>query len=241
MTDQRQNAQTQKARTQNARTLTITQSENQTELWRRAAFVLIMTGLMAGLITSLLIALTTAVDARVIVKERTKYYAIRGKTGRDIFRSIGLRSKRGAGVQHAIATTTSNIRVSNVKTAIRRSRCVVVSAEVRLNLTYRYPRWRGRGASPAVRKAWKDFFAHAVRHENTHGSISKKYARRIYNELKRTTGRVSRQCSDFSSKARRKFARLSKNLDAEHRRFDRREARRWSRNVRLQRALALSR
>jgi len=179
--------------------------------------------------------------ARVIVKESTKYYSIKGRTGVEIYRSIGLRSQRGAGVQHAIATTTSSISIKNVKTKIRRSRCVVVSADVRLNLVYRYPRWNRRGASPKVRKAWKAFYAHAVRHEETHGAIAKKYANRIHRELLRTTGRVSRQCTDFGRNAERKLKRLASRLDREQRRFDRREARSFSRNVRLQRALYTAR
>jgi len=196
------------------------------------------------LIASLLLAASlfaTSADARVIVKERTKFYTVKGRTGRDIYRSIGLRSKRGSGIQHAIATTTSSISVKNVKTAVRRSRCVVVSADVRLKLTYRYPRWKARGASKKVRSAWANFYKHALKHEKVHGNISKKYAKRMHTALLRTTGRVSRQCSDFARNAQRKFSRLSKRLDREQKRFDRREARSFSRNIRLQRALYVAR
>jgi len=180
-------------------------------------------------------------NARVIVKESTKYYSVKGRNGQQIYRSIGLRSKRGSGIQHAIATTTSTISVDNVRTKIRGRRCVVVSADVRLKLVYRYPRWRARGASRQVRRAWERFYAHAVRHEKQHGAISKKYAKRMHRELLRTTGRVSRNCSDFSRKASSKFQRLAKRLDREQLRFDRREARSFSRNTRLQRALFVAR
>ncbi len=181
---------------------------------------------------------TQSGHARVIVKERTTYYTVTGKTGAALFKSISRRGPRLGRSRHAIATTTSNIQVRNLKTKVRRGRCVVQSVNVVLNLTYRYPRWRNqRGASPRVRRAWKKFMARARKHELTHGRISKEHARQIDRTVRGFKGRVSRKCNDFAKGAKRKFARLNRQANRKHERFDRREASVRSRSTRLQIAL----
>ena len=186
---------------------------------------------------AVLLAGLTTVQARVIVKERTTYYTVSGKTGKALFASIGKRGPK-LNARHAIATTTSQLKIRNFKPKLTRTRCEVGSVDVLVNITYRYPRWKGeRRARPAVRKAWKRFMNKVSQHEKIHGQIAKDQAREVEKALRNSSGRVSRGCSDFSRKIGRKFSRIIRQADRRHRRLDRRDGRVWSRNARLQRAL----
>ncbi len=185
------------------------------------------------------VAAVSEATAGLRITERTKFYSISGKTGKQIFGSI---TRRGPRRGHAIATTKTSVQVRNLRTKIRGRRCVVRSADVIVKLTYTLPRWRAsRRASKRVQKGWKAFSARVKRHEDVHGQISKKYAKRLYREILRMKGRVSRKCSDFGEKASRRIARLQRRADREHARFDRREGSRRARVRRLQLALLKAR
>lgn len=178
-------------------------------------------------------------NAGLRIKERTKYYSITGKTGKQLFGSI---TRRGPRRGHAIATTRTSVKVRNLRTKVRGRRCVVRSADVIVNLTYTLPRWRAsRRASKRVRNSWNAFAARVKRHEDVHGQISKKYAKRLYREILRMKGRVSRKCSDFGKRAARRIAKLQRQADREHARFDRRENQQRARVRRLQFALLKAR
>lgn len=186
---------------------------------------------------SILFFAATTAQARVIINERTTFYNVSGKSGKALFQSIG---KRGPKVRarHAIATTTSAIRVRNLKPKITRRACRVGSVDVIVDITYRYPRWKGaRKASPKLQKAWKNFMKKVRVHERIHGRIAKDHARDVHKTLKGFRGRVSRGCKNFGRGAERKFRRQAKKADRRHRMLDRRDSRVWSRNARLQRAL----
>lgn len=180
-----------------------------------------------------------AANAGLRVKERTKYYTVSGKTGKQLFRSI---TRRGPNRGHAIATTRTDIAVRNLRTKKRGRHCVVSRADLIVTLTYTLPRWRGaKRASKRVRSRWNAFAARVNRHERVHGQISKKYAKRIYRELRRMKGRVSRNCSDFGNRANKRIAKLQRQAAREHARFDRREASSRARVRRLQVALIKAR
>lgn len=180
----------------------------------------------------------TPADARVIIKERTKYYSLRGNNGRQLYKSIGKRGPKGKNGRHAIAQTRTKFAVKRIKTGIKGGRCVVKSADVIVDITYLIPRWNaGRKASPKIRAVWKKFQARAIRHENKHGDINKKFAKEVERELLGTRARVSSGCKNFGDRAMKRIGRLSKRAARRHRSFDRREAWAISRSARLQRAL----
>lgn len=178
-------------------------------------------------------------NAGLRIKERTKYYSVTGKTGKQLFKSI---ERRGPRRGHAIATTRTDIDVRNVRTRRRGRSCVVIRADVIVKLTYTLPRWRGsRRASKRVRRSWNAFAARVNRHERKHGQISKNYARKLYREIRRMKGRVSRGCNDFGKRTNVRIARLQRQAAREHARLDRREASSRSRVRRLQVALIRAR
>jgi len=193
------------------------------------------------LLAAIAFAITSvcSANAGLRIKERTKYYSISGKTGKQLFRSIGRKGPRRG---HAIATTRTDVKVRNIRTKKRGRSCIVTRADVIVTLTYTLPRWRGsRRASKRVRRSWNAFAARVNRHERKHGQISKKYAKKLYREIRRMKGRVSRNCRDFGDRAARRIAKLQSQADREHARFDRREASSRARVRRLQVALIKAR
>lgn len=145
-------------------------------------------------------------------------------------------------VGHAIATTRTAIKVRNVKFKKQGNRCVVGSADVILDLVYTYPRWNGsRRASAKLRSAWEKFNAQVVRHEQTHGRISREYARRLHSKLLTLSGRISNKCQDFGRRSQRALKLLLNGSRKRHISFDRREGRARSRVRRLQKALISTR
>jgi len=191
-------------------------------------------------VIALCLGFTSFANAKVIITERTKFYTVTGKTGPQMFRSITRRGPKTRRDGHAIATTRTEIKFRNLKIGVKGRRCVVENFDLVLKLTYTLPRWRGsRKASPKLRKTWDLFYAKVKKHEDTHGRISREYARKLHDRIRKLTGRVSNGCKNFGKKTRslrlaqREFARR-------HAAFDRREGRASSRIRRLQRAVLVA-
>lgn len=194
----------------------------------------------ATLLTALVTApaMVTPADAKVIIKERTKYYSVTGRDGKSLFRSIRQRGPKHRMTGHAIATTTTSIKVRNMKFGIRGRNCVVESLNVFVDITYKYPRWRDRNrAKPNVRKAWDAFEARVEKHEETHGRISREYARSLEKKLKTLFGRKSKGCKDFGKFSERRLKQAYVGYLKRQRNFDIREGSARSRIRRLQAAL----
>jgi len=110
-----------------------------------------------------------------------------------------------------------------------------------LRLTYTLPRWRGsRRASPELRKRWEGFLALVKKHEATHGRISREYARKVHDRMKKLTGTASKNCTDIGTRKTRSLRLAREDYIRRQRGFDRREGRASSRIRRLQRAVSKS-
>ena len=197
--------------------------------------------LLTAITLILAFTLVNSASARVIIKERTKFYTVSGKTGPQLFKSILRRGPKVRSVGHAIASTRTDLRIRNVKTNVNRRECKVSSVDVIVNITYTLPRWRdNKRASAKVRNNWKKFNARVLKHEQTHGRISREYAREIEKKIKNTRARASRKCKDFGKRQLKSLARLRRAIDRRHARFDRREGRASARIRLLQRDLIRS-
>lgn len=197
--------------------------------------------LLAAVTILLAFSLVNTASARVIIKERTKYYTVTGKTGQQVFKSIVRRGPKLRLIGHAIATTTTKIRLRNIKPVVNKRECKIANVDVLVDITYRLPRWKGsRRASAKLRNNWNQFNAQVVKHEQTHGRISREYAREIEKKIKATRGRASRKCKNFGKRQLRSIKRLQRSIQKRHARFDRREGRASARIRRLQKALLVS-
>ena len=116
--------------------------------------------------------------------EIVKPYAIEGRTGPELYRSIGERGPRsGKSRARAIAHTNYVLRWDRTFDHSNNA-CTVVSATPRLTITYTMPEPEQKLASP-VRENWAAFYAGILKHEKTHGETAKEITREI---VRRTVG-----------------------------------------------------
>ncbi|HEU4985469.1 MAG TPA: DUF922 domain-containing protein [Rhizobiaceae bacterium] len=101
--------------------------------------------------------------------ERVEAYAISGKTGIELYRSIGDNGPK-VGVGRTIAYTDFKLLWSRDYRPQPDGSCVLVSARPSLTITYRLP--RPKGELPAVtRRLWERFIEGVTAHEKVHGEI----------------------------------------------------------------------
>ncbi len=205
-------------------------------------YVLRLVGLMLAItMVSISLPQTISAIARVKISERTKYYSVSGRTGKQLFKSIVRRGPKLRRQGHAIATTTTYFEIKRLKTGIKGRRCVVKSVDLIVTINYKFPRWRNaKRASKKVRRNWAKFYKSVKRHEATHGRNSRDYAKKLHARIRKATGRVSRGCNNFGRTTLRAIKRLERSFHRRDRRFDRREGWAFSRIRRLQNALLIS-
>ena len=176
-------------------------------------------------------------DARLIIKESTKYYNVSGKSGRQVHANFGRRGPWRLRRKHAIAATVRKFDFKNVKFKVRGKRCVVANIDVILSLTYYYPKWTNkRRGKKKTQQAWVRFSKELVRHEKTHGKYFKETARQFERELLRVTGRVSNKCRGMAKKVRSKLDKIYRRGEARHIAFDRRQKKKSTKIRKLERA-----
>ena len=182
-----------------------------------------------------------AAEARITIRESTKYYNIRAKNAQEVFRQISRNGLKRSGIKHAVATTLIKMKIDNVKIQRRGRRCVVKDVRVKLTLVYSYPRWRNiKKSSKSARKKWNRYYKQVVRHEKNHGALAKKMARNMERSARKLTSRSSRNCSGLTRKLKRSFSKINRQHDRQQKAFDKREHRRTSHIMKLARAFAFS-
>ena len=178
--------------------------------------------LSTAIITVALFLSETA-NAKVIIKETTVYYTLKGKDGGALGRYMESRGPSKTKLSHAIASTQTHLKFNKTKVAGRRKNCVE-DTDIILNLKYTFPKWHGRkNASKTLGRAWDDFNKQLVIHEKRHGKIAKDAAYAFEKQLKGLKGKVSKDCSNFDHLARLRFAKICDALASRQNSFDRRD------------------
>lgn len=173
--------------------------------------------------------------SKVIVKEKTSYYKIKGTTGVQLAEAMLAGGKRNINLRHAIAATATSYKIGDVDIQVVNGRCRVTSAEVVVDIEYIYPKWtQEKRATRKLRAVWSQFFRELVRHEQTHGKIAKEGARQLERELLRVSGTVGLGCRDFGAFSTLRLNAIGRQLQNRQLAFDRRENLRISRISRLQ-------
>jgi predicted secreted Zn-dependent protease len=195
----------------------------------------LITGAALGLAAILVPA---QASAKVVVSEKTKYYAVKGRDGLEVSKAMLVGGSRNINMHHAIAATSTRFAISDAEVGVRNGRCVVNNVKVTLDIVYLYPKWSMKNtASPKVRKAWDRFYAELLVHEQTHGRYAKAAAARIEKELKSLSGTVALGCRDFGKFADRRFNKIADDLKKQQQAFDVKENRDASKITKLQIAL----
>ncbi len=178
---------------------------------------------------NLVIVTTIPSFAKVTINEKTKYYFVKGKSGKGLTRDLLIRGSRANRVRHAVATTAIDLKVQNLRFDRRKSKCRVKSVLVRLRLTYTYPKLRNRKrTSRRLKKNWDSYYSQIVKHEKTHGKIARSFARQAEKDIRKSSTRKTANCRNLTRLLKRKLDRLERKHKRRQIAFDRKEARRSS-------------
>lgn len=108
--------------------------------------------------------------------EVIKPYAISGRTGPELYQSIGQKGPR-IGIARVIAHTTY-VLTWDRKFDNSNNDCTIVSAKPKLKITYTLPKPSQKLSSP-VKENWERFYDGIYKHELVHGETAKDMTREI--------------------------------------------------------------
>lgn len=169
---------------------------------------------------SVLAALLAAspADAKTRTTVQTTYYDISGKTGGELLRSMDRKGPRHGFMGRAIAQTRYKIKWSG-SLGDRDGKCRVVKSDVRLEISYIYPRIPDK-AQGALRGRWERFLAGVVRHEQRHGKIAREMATEVDAMIKAYRPANDTTCGAAERELRRRFDTIYTKHDKRQREFD---------------------
>ncbi len=148
--------------------------------------------LVAALAATLLTASGAEAVAKPKITEKTEYYRISGKTGRDLLRDMNRRGPRHGWLTKAIAQTRYETRTFGDMVG-ENGKCRVRGGGVSMTITYIYPQPREKLSREMARR-WKFFQADNVRHEKTHGRIAREMAAALETRIKGFETSGDRRC-----------------------------------------------
>lgn len=141
-----------------------------TELFSRRCFGVLL--LAAGA------ALPSAARADWQAIEKVESYAIEGRSGPELYASIGQRGPViGKGSKRTIAYTTFTLTWQRDYRP-QGNACVLVSARPKLTIIYKLPKPSGP-LGEAARRTWEVFFTGVRDHERVHGEMIKEMVKAI--------------------------------------------------------------
>lgn len=164
-------------------------------------------------------------QAKVILKEKVKYYTVSGNTGAELYKSMVKNGPdHGGNKRNVLASTSFKFNFKNDVFTIKRNRCILTNLDIVVDVTYTYPRWRGsKSASEETRKAWKKFEKIAVLHEKEHVKITRKFAKDYEKALMKSRRKASDECAKQSVGELFRTSYQIRKHERLHKRFDRRD------------------
>lgn len=151
--------------------------------------------------------------------EIVRTYAISGRTGAELYASIGRNGPKAAGGQRVIAHTSFRLTWTRDYQP-RDGSCALVSALPRLTVTYALPR-PTTTLAPAVRASWERFIAGVRDHERRHGAMIEDLVRQIETASVGLTVADDPGCTKIRTELTRRLATLSAAHQQRNRDFDR--------------------
>lgn len=154
--------------------------------------------------------------------EKVETYAISGKSGAELYASIGERGpKVGKSNFRTIAHTNFKLTWSRDYQA-QGDACTLVSARPKLIITYMLPKPAGQ-LPPLTRKNWDVFIAGVHKHELVHGDFIKDMVREIERVSVGLTVAGDPGCQKIRKELTGRLSRLSQEQRQRSRDFDRDE------------------
>lgn len=177
-----------------------------------------MLRLLAISITAAAILAAQPAAAEWKAVEEVDTYAISGRSGPELYASIGERGPK-LGITRAIAHTTFKLTWSR-KYEPRGDACVLAEAKPKLVITYTLP--KPSAELPAgVRRNWETFFNGVAAHERVHGDFIKQMVREIEAQSVGLTVEGDPGCTKIRAELTGRLAALSQAQRQKGRDFDR--------------------
>ena len=179
----------------------------------------------AGLRFFFLLACIAAQPAQAEWKpaERIDSYAISGKTGIELYQSIGERGPK-AGATRAIAHTTFDLKWSRKYEPLQDGSCRLTTARPHLTIIYRLPKPSSK--LPAeTQPRWDRFIDGITAHERVHGEHILDMVRKIETFSVGFTVPDDPGCQKIRQELTNRLSELSQEQRARSRDFDRDEMR----------------
>lgn len=150
--------------------------------------------------------------------EKVDAYAISGKSGLELYRSIGERGPK-IGVGRAIAHTNFKLTWQR-KYEPQNGGCTLVSAKPKLIITYTLPK-PSQEVPAGIRKHWETFITGVRAHEKVHGDIIVDMVRQIEAVSVGLSVPDDPKCSKIRTELTKRLSELSLAQRQKSREFDR--------------------
>ena len=152
--------------------------------------------------------------------ENVQAYPVIGKTGAELYASIGERGPK-AGIGRAIAFTNFKLTWTR-KYEPQGNACVLTVARPKLIITYMLPKPAERLPAP-VQKSWDTFISGVRQHERVHGDLIKDMVKKIEAVSVGLTAADDPQCQKIRADLTARLGELSRAQRQQSRDFDRAE------------------
>lgn len=180
-------------------------------------------GEWSGLLAALCVALlSTAALAQWQPVEKTETYAVSGKSGAELYASIGQRGPQlGTSGMRSIAHTNFKLTWSRDYRPKGKG-CILATARPKLIITYMLPKPSGQ-LPPLTSKNWDVFIEGVRKHELVHGDFIKDMVREIERISIGFTVADDPGCRKIRTELTQHLSRLSQEQRQRSRDFDRDE------------------
>ena len=184
---------------------------------KRRIFIAMLAGAVACLTA------TAPVAAAPKVSVKTKHYAVKGTTPRELLAYM-LRHGPAGSTGPALGTASANIR-QNADLKQSGKRCKIVNYRLSLGIVLRLPKLaRNQKLSSSTRKRWNGLAAYIRKHELRHKDIYVQCGRSIERKVRALSGKYS--CPVLHAKMQAVFKAENAKCDRRQQNFDAQEAKR---------------
>lgn len=151
--------------------------------------------------------------------ERVEPYTVSGRSGIELYRSIGENGPQ-VGVGRAIAYTDFKLLWSRDYRPQPNGSCVLASARPSLTITYHLPKASGDMPAP-TRRLWETFVEGVTKHEKVHGAFIVDMVKKIEAISVGLTAPDDPGCRKVRAELQSRLGALSQEQRAKSRDFDR--------------------
>ena len=171
-----------------------------------------------SLVFAAFLAAPAAAQAEWKPVEKDVPYTVAGKTGPDLYASIGERGPK-AGIGRAIAFTNFKLTWSRDYQPQADGACTLVSARPKLIISYHLPKPSGKLPDPIARN-WKVFIDGVRRHESVHGEMIVAMVREIEAFSVGLSAPDDPNCKKVRARLQERLAQISQAQRQKSRDFD---------------------